>query len=276
MINNPVSRRSTFGLLGAAPSAGLARGVSAIDWKSPETQMRVLLQMRGALDDRLVISFLEGVYYGVMEGLITPLYGLSAGLFRQYFARADGGADYLNFELVYVTDLDTGELLKTFRNPYSGGVGTPPQSQLGPSRLTIKPDRQIVLQGMPPGIKGNNFCRPARVIRDDVWITEEQAVMVPPPMNFAFNEILTYHASVHDLADPKAMQVPTSVHFTPVIGWRPWHAMAGHEAEKSSHLMGDCAGRVVTSISDLPPHYLRWTEEFHPDVLRDPLALLAK
>jgi len=268
-----ISRRTALGVLGAA-SASLAHAAPALDWQAPDTQMRMLLQMRGALDERLVISFLEGPYYGVVDSLLTPLYGLSAGLFRQYFAREDGGADYLNFELVYVTDLETGELLKTFKNPWTGRTAAPPQTRLGPSRLTITPDREIIIQGMPPGVKGYHRCRPARVVGDDVWITEESSAFIPAPANFAFNEVLTYRASAKDLADPAAPHVPTDIHFTPVIGWRPWHGMAGHQAEKRSHIMGDCAGRVVTSVNDLPAPYLRWTEEFHPDVLRDPLAIL--
>jgi hypothetical protein len=32
----------------------------------------------------------------------------------------------------------------------------------------------------------------------------------------------------------------------------------------------------VARIEDLPPYYLELTERFHPDVLEDPLAVLAE
>jgi hypothetical protein len=265
------SRRTAMAMLAAAPVAARAQ---MADPFSAGDEMRMLLQMRGALDDRLVVSFLEGVYYGVMDAQLTPIYGLSAGLFRRYFARPDGGVDYVNFELVYVTDLETGGLLKEFRNPYSGLVNAPPQSRLGPGRMTIQPDRQIV-PAEGPGRATYYRCRPAHVVGDDVWIIEEAAAYVPAPLNYAFNEMLTYHAKLSDLADTKAARVPTTVSYTPVIGWRPWHGMADHPAANRSHITGVCSGRIGSSLDILPPRYLRWTEEFHPDVLRDPAAVLA-
>lgn len=277
-MNDPIlSRRHAVATLaaGAALPGLAANAAPALDWAKPETQMQALIKMRGALDDRLVISFLEGVYYGVMDSRLTPLYGLSAGLFRTYASRDDGGYDYVNFELVFVTDLETGDLLTEFKNPYSGKTGKPPQTRLGPTKLTITPMRDVVRAG--PGQSAVTFhrFRPAHIVGEDVWITEEAAVVAPAPMNFAFNEVLTYRAKLADLSDPALKHVPTDVHFTPVIGWRPWQGMEGHEAAARSHVTGSCAGRVVTSLNELPARYLRWAEEFHPDVVKDPLAVLA-
>lgn len=274
-----LTRRAALGGLAAAGlvpvvDAKPAAKPVALDWSKPETQLTTLIRMRGALDGRLVISFLEGVYYGVMQNRILPLYGLSAGLFRQYRERADHGFDYANFELVYVTDLDNGELLAEFRNPFSGQTGTPPQTRLGPSLLTITAAREVTRPGAAPASSGFHRFRPARIVGDDVWITEESAVQAPPPMNFAFNEVLTYHASLRDLADPARLHVPTEVHFNPVIGWRPWQGMVGFDGPPS-HVMGNCAGRVVTDMNQLPANYQNWTARFHPDVAADPLRLLA-
>ena len=258
----------------AAARAAAGPDAGALDLDSAPGRLEALIRMRGALDDRLVISFLEGVYYGVMGARITPLYGLSAGLFRQYRRREDGGYDYANFELVYVTDLDSGELLEEFRNPYSGKVGKPPQTRLGPSRLTITPALEVARPAAFATPGSFHRFRAPRVVGDDVWITEESAVQAPPPMNFAFNEVLTYRASRKDLADRKRGHVPTEVSFNPVIGWRPWQGMEGFEGPPS-HVLGVCNGRVVTSTEDLPPRYQAWTRRFHADVLADPLKVLA-
>ncbi len=248
------------------------------DLHDPKAQLKTLIRMRGALDDRLVISFLEGVYYGVMETRIRPLYGLSAGLFRQYRARPDGGYDFANFELVYVTDLDSGELLTEFRNPYSNRTGKPPQTRLGPTRLTITPTLEVRRPGAAeraPSQTSFHRFRPPHVVGDDVWIVEESAVQAPPPMNFAFNEVLSYRASLRDLSDPTLARVRTDVQFTPVIGWRPWQGMDGFDGPPS-HVMGVCAGRVVTGFDELPSRYREWTARFHPDVAADPLKALAE
>ncbi len=286
----PLSRRSLLADLavtGAVAATGaavpaVARGAPEAaaripDLSDPKAQLDALIRMRGALDQRLVISFVEGVYYGVMEARIRPLYGLSAGLFRQYRARPDGGYDYVNFELVYVTDLDTGELLTEFRNPYSGRSNKPPQTRLGPTRLTITPTLEVQRPGAPghsPSSASFHRFRPPRVVGDDVWIVEESAVQAPPPMNFAFNEVLSYRTSLKALSDPTLVHVPTDVQFTPVIGWRPWQGMDGFEGPPS-HVMGVCAGKVVTRFEELPARYQAWTARFQPDVAADPLKLLS-
>lgn len=265
---------TAVGAAAAATRAGATAAPDSPDWNDPAMRLDTLIRMRGALDERLVISFLEGVYYGVMGARITPLYGLSAGLFRQYRRRADGGYDYANFELVYVTDLDSGELLTEFRNPYSGRTGKPPQTRLGPSRLTITPALEVARPAAFATPGSFHRFRAPRVVGDDVWMVEESAVQAPPPLNFAFNEVLTYRASRADLADRSRPHVPTEVQFTPVIGWRPWQGMEGFDGPPS-HVMGVCAGRVVTRLEELPPRYLEWTRRFHADVATDPLKVLA-
>jgi hypothetical protein len=266
-----------FALAATAGAAAKPAATRPPDLADPKARLDALVRMRGALDQRLVISFLEGVYYGVMEARIRPLYGLSAGLFRQYRARPEGGYDYANFELVYVTDLDTGELLTEFRNPFSGRTGKPPQTRLGPTRLTITPGLEVERPGAPPhppSATSFHRFRAPRVVGDDVWIVEESAVQAPPPLNFAFNEVLTYRASLEALSDPKRAHVPTDVQFTPVIGWRPWQGMEGFDGPPS-HVMGVCAGKVVTRLDELPNRYQEWTARFHPDVVADPLQLLS-
>jgi hypothetical protein len=280
-------RRVIAGFAGAAAAGvGAAGHIGLAANSSPRDPLTTLIRMRGALDERLVVSFLEGVYYGVMQDQIRPIYGLSAGLFRQYRRLADGAFAYANLEVVYVTDLESGGLLSEFRNPYSGRTGTPPQTRLGPAALTILPSLDV-RRGMGARAQGAaarepsttdpgfHRFRPPRLVGDDVWIVEESAVQVPPPARFAFNEVLTYQASATDLADESRSHVPTTVHFNSVIGWRPWHGMQDYSGPPS-HVMGNCAGRVVTRIEELPPRYLQWTERHHPDVLADPLRLLAK
>jgi hypothetical protein len=76
------------------------------------------------------------------------------------------------------------------------------------------------------------------------------------------------------LSDPTLAHVPTDVQFSPVIGWRPWQGMEGFEGPPS-HVMGVCAGKVVTRFEELPARYQSWTARFHPDVAGDPLKVLS-
>ncbi len=303
MKNSRIGRRSLLAraaVVAALPGLGagtdLGRNVgsrprTAPDFSDPLQRLATVIRMRGALDSGLVITFLEGVYYGVMEARIQPLYGISAALFRQYRRRSDGGFDCANYELVFITDLDTGGLLAEFRNPYSGKAVKPPQARFGPSRLAILPSLEVMRTAPSPAaptpqdasatrsdgarhVPHFHRFRAPRVVGDEVWIVEESTIQLPPPTNVPLNELLTYRASLRDLADPSTTHVPTAVQFSPVIGWRPWQGMEGFDGPPS-HVMGVCAGRVVRSFEELPARYRQWTAEYHPDVQADPLRLLA-
>jgi hypothetical protein len=299
MNESPIDRRSMLTAAAAAcalPTLAAGAGDrqvaesqrrASVDPLAPAQRLATAIRMRGALDTGLVITFLEGVYYGVMAARIRPLYGICAALFRQYRPRADGGFDYANYELVFITDLDTGGLLPEFRNPYSGKVVKPPQARFGPSRFAVYPSLEVQrtspLVSAPAG-RGANAAhddgshfhrfRSPRVVGDDVWLVEESTQQLPSPADVPLNEMLTYHASLRDLSDPSLTHVPTDLQFNPVIGWRPWQGMENFDGPPS-HVLGVCAGRVVRRFEELPAAYRRWTAQFHPDVQADPLKLLA-
>jgi hypothetical protein len=299
MKHSPIDRRSLLtraAVVSAFPALGVgadsrqtakSRTRSPLDLSDPVQRLATVIRMRGALDSGLVITYLEGVYYGVMEARVRPLYGISAALFRQYRPRSDGGFDCANYELVFITDLNTGGLLTEFRNPYSGQIVKPPQARFGPSRLAILPSLEVrrnVPVPTAPTTTGHDTAaasdahfhrfRPPRINGDDIQIVEESSFKLPAPANVPLNELLLYQASLRDLADLSATHVPTTVQFTPVIGWRPWQGMQGFDGPPS-HVMGNCAGRVVRTFEELPATYRQWTTEFHPDVQEEPLRLLA-
>ena len=96
--------------------------------------------MRGALDDRLVMGFISGRYYGVVEEELRPLYGLVGATFARYRPRPDGGYDGATYEIPFFTDLATGEVMERWRNPYTGEEVGVPQSGYPPSAIVIGAD----------------------------------------------------------------------------------------------------------------------------------------
>ena len=78
------------------------------------------MRLAASLDNRLVIWWMDGLRYGVVDARARLLYGMKVGMFQQFFPPA--GRQFLNwtmFELTYYTDLATGELLEEFANPYT-------------------------------------------------------------------------------------------------------------------------------------------------------------
>ena len=274
-----ITRRNALGGLAIAGTIGAVNtdavaATRSLDLSNPVDYMNALVQMRASLGPRLRMGFIKGVYYGVAEDRITPLYGVLAGTFSKFKARADGTYDIYSFEVAYFTDWNSGELLDTYLNPYTGKTVKVPVTRMGPSHqvLTAQGTRVQGPAADLPGFEFKNRFLPARVVGDDVAIVEENIAGTAkgakgPP--FHYNEVTTLQASLKELSAGKP-HVSTRVHFSVVVSWRPWLEMG----DMPGHLFGDGTGRHIDRIEDFPPYYVELTRKLHPDAIGEPEAIL--
>ncbi len=267
------------GVLAGAASAGFgvasvaAAQPAGLDLQSPQGRLKAYMQLRGALDGQLVIGFVSGRYYGVVDNEIKPLYGVVGATFARYRRRADGGYDAVSYEVPYFTDLDTGVALDKWANPYTGEVVDVPQTGLPPAKLVITPDLHINLAKGFPGMTTDNRVVSTQVAAPDVWITEEtkaSIVMAGAPKPFHYGEIVTLHALLSDFADPATPRIQCQTAYTSVVSWRPWLKMA----DRPGHLLGNGSGRYGATLDQMPPNWLEAVSKRRPDVLKDPGAPL--
>lgn len=244
-----------------------------IDLDAPENRMNALMKMYGATDDRVCFGFVTGLFYGLVEQQLTPLFGILASTFNRYILRSDGTYDGRALEIAYLTDLETGERLEKFTNPYTGEILRDiPMTRFGPRPLRVGPHAAERLR--VPGVDRDVVQRflPFRVVNDTVWLVEEiQARFVPkegPPSRTT--SVTNYGAKISDVLDPKLKTLSTEVSYTDTVNWMPWLNMG----DRPGVVMGNATGRTVQSIDGLPSKLLEFTREFHPDVLDDPIALL--
>ena len=263
---------------------GLALGLAArpvlghpnLDLNDPTDRLTALAKMRGSADDRLVIGWVIGTRYAVIDHQATPMYGILAATFSQYNKISDTEYGARALEVAYFTDLDTGRLLERWRNPFSGKMVSIPQTRMGPSTLVLTADRLRVdvPQGEAAGMQLKHRFREPVVQGDHVWITEEINVSASARNEntkpFVYNEMSTYHSLKSHLDDPDRRAVPVSVDFHGLVTFRPWMGFG----DIPGHSTSRAAGRRAERIEDLPAYYLELTEQHHPDVLNNPLALL--
>jgi hypothetical protein len=200
--------------------------------------------------------------------------GILAATFSQY-RRLDADTwEARALEIGYFTDLDTGKLLEKWRNPVTGTTVDVQQTRMGPSRIVITADGLTVPRpsGEAAGLELKHVFQPPVVVGDNVWVTEEIHVDGPPgPRPFVYNELSTYYARKSELDDPARAAVRTQVQYQSLITYRPWMGFG----DTPGHTVARGAGVHVAGIDELPPYYLELTRRLHPDVLKDPLALLA-
>ena len=273
-----VTRRHTLGLLAALGASSIAvpalaanAGASATI-TSPRDRMRTFMLMRGALDDRLVMHWLQGRYYGLVDGEVTPLFGLLSAQFSRFRSDGEGGYFNVRAEASFITNPDTGEAISEIRNPYTGATMTAPARNYPPSSPHIRADLKfdIVQQ---PGATLRHEVEGIFANGSDVWISEISTAKTPVPnaKPSLYNEMLTYHARASDLQRRGAKRVPCNISFTNTVSWRSWMNMGDH----AGHLLVVGAGRYVDSMDELPLAWLRAARAAKLALVQDPLAVLA-
>ena len=278
---NQLCRRSMiFGATSislVAPSVWASSSSQVLNFTERSDRFRALVKMRACTDERVVFGGVKGFYYGVVDSEITPLYGVLAGTMARYKVNFDTQQIIgTTFEVAYFTDWETGQLLETFRNPYTGSIVEVPQTRMGPSKIVLGEDGRDGLSDNPELNRfevNHRFIGP-RNENGQVYLVSESMVKTPEDYSgpqFRYNEVTTYKAQMQSIIDPSTVMANDSTHFNSVVSWRPWLKMEGHPG----HLFGTASGGNYSRIRDFPPYYVELTKFYHPDVFSDTEALLS-
>jgi len=236
--------------------------------------LRRFVKMRGALDGRLVLGCVRGLYSGVVDGRVTPLFGVVSAVFSLYRPRA-GGFEVAGFEQAYYTDRETGQVLDRWKNPYTGeAVRVPVYSEV-PSTLFFGSD--LVFHSPAParaGVQVAQFARGPEMIGPDMVFVEQVSVSVAgaggaPPFTYRDNTVLRAKASEVDR--PDTLATPSKTTFDAVVSWRPWLNMG----TRPGHMEALGYGGFGVSFADLPAEWVTATERVRPGLLKHPELLLA-
>lgn len=275
-----IARRSMLGALGGAaviaatgPAFAARAGARDLALDDPRQRLRTYMQMRAALDERLVIGYLSGTYYGVVGAQMTPLWDVVGVTFARYRTRADGGYDGVSGEVSHFFDLESGLATGRFHNPYTGKVIIDPRTNLPPARILIRPTLEMGVAKPIPGVTFDHTIHPPEQRGDDVWISEfSQAAILAPGATkpFRYSERVTLHARTRELATPGAMRVRCETSFANVVDWRPWMEMG----DRPGHLTAIGNGAYGVTLAHLPEKWIAATREKWPHLLEDPASLV--
>jgi hypothetical protein len=272
-----LDRRGLLAGLGALALGSVQRPawpLSGLDLSNRRDLLTALAKLRGATDDRLVMGYLVGTRYAVPKHRALPMMGILSATFSQYRRLGEDAFEARVLEVGYCTDLDTGKLLEKWKNPVTGKTVDVPLTRMGPSRLIVTADGLKVpkLSGEAAGLQLTHIFQPPVVVGDNIWVTEQINVDGPPgPHPFVYNELTTYCGHKSELDDPTRATVPTQVQYQSLITYRPWMGFG----DTPGHTLARGAGMRATRIEELPANYLELTRRIYPDVLKDPLGLLA-
>lgn len=265
-------------LLGTTAAAPLAIATSNPAQLSPADTLLAWMRLAGAMDDRLVIWWMSGTRYGVVDAESRALYGMEVGIFQRFFAQPDGSWKLAMFELTYYSDLTSGKLLETFANPYTGASNRVRHVRLGPEI------RQMTSSGQytdPDDAAVKNMLRdyaatlgPATLNGDSIWIpfSVEAKIGFPKPTapEIHLNIYTTVAGNLEDALNPETISADCSFSFQNVLKWEPWMQMGDHPGS----MMSQASGKKLHSLDELPERYAEMARTVHPRLFADPMATL--
>jgi len=236
-----------------------------------ETQgdLRRFVKMRGALDGRLVIGCVSGRYDGVVDGQVTPLFGVVSAVFSLY-RRQGAGFEVASLEQAYYTDLQSGQALEHFKNPYSGETVTVPVYSEAPGLVFVGPDLVFHTPKPPgPGVHVAHAARGPEIFGDDIVFVEQVSVTVDAahggvPFTYRDNTVLRAQAHAVDRLDTQS--TPSQTTFDAVVSWRPWLNMGA----RPGHMEALGYGGFGVSPASLPAAWVTATERARPSLLKNP------
>ncbi|TDJ44669.1 MAG: DUF1838 domain-containing protein [Gammaproteobacteria bacterium] len=248
---------------------------SVPDLSDPAVLLEAYMRLSGALDDRLIIWWMDGVRYGVVDARAQALFGMKIGLFHRFYRQADGSFKLAMFELTYYTDLASGEMLETFDNPYTGQTDRVSHVRLGPE-VRIQTRAGIARPDNPLVKDYTSSLGPALIRGDDVWIptSVEARIKFPKPTapEILLSLYTTVHGTLRDALNPALISAPCSLAFQNVLKWEPFMRMG----DRPGHMMSQAAGKKLESVDALPADYLRIAERMHGKYIRDPIGALER
>lgn len=257
------------GVASALPPRSFA-STGAFKWGDDAARLNTIVRMIGRTDGGVGIRWTDGVLAGVVDQVTTQLLGVSQQIYTRFVAQEDGSYDVVYLELVYFTELQSGQVLEAWNNPYTGRRTDVPVQILGPVRFYLPTDLRVVNEPYPiDGIENAHWFEPLPPTGDDVLFSERIDSYVPPmtadgsPMRF--HEVFSFRASAKDLAVTDAPYVPTTIDKVNVISWRTWMDMA----EIEGVTMSRGAGRAIVDYDELPDDLIKKNERHFPDVIAD-------
>ena len=287
-----LTRREGLGmaaLVGAGLAAGSARAevpsfVTQIDFKDPRWNRDTFARLDMDLDPtKEKLGWLKGTVYGVRDNEpVRPLFINEGFSFVRSTRLPDGSWRRRLREVVFYRDLETGEILKEWKNPYTGRTVKVVPIANDPFNYTISE-----FQPEPPSYGGLNAVKPPRKpflldwshgpndtlilqtninlyypskLQPDVWPMESPGVFS------RVTELFIYVVKRADIENPRLTNLPAVGSWNRITPWLPWMQMGGgHGNVTFFNTFGTLKG-----IEDLPKDLVEAARAIDPKFLSAP------
>lgn len=248
----------------------------SMDVNNPEDLHIMHRKLVYTMDDRLVYWNIDATRMGFKDGILTPFWRVHAGIIYKLRTMAPFRYEVQALLKVFYTDLETGELLQIFDNPYTGQKHNVVQPGLFHSKRIFglrgveKVERKRDPSEPPAGrIYTNDAIGPAWVNGDDVWLNADSIRRENVPNHYGhllqINDWNTYHGSLAELSNPHITSASATHNFNDINTFNsPWMGMRNVENAWS---ISRGFGRKSHSVSDMPEKWKALVAQTNPELL---------
>ncbi|MCY4166273.1 MAG: DUF1838 family protein [Gammaproteobacteria bacterium] len=295
-MDTKLNRRMVLaGALGAPLLAGLPAGAQAGEYSgltdldlSDDEMLRYFVKLRGSLDDRVTMGWVDAVNYAFIDGVTYPMYRLLSTTIRQTRKVNDSAYNSVSLEVAMYMDIETGKLLDQLAMPVTGNVVDVPLYRAGPSHmdLVVRAEETSEFTMGEETVDGESFFAKGQVDSqrflslpqrrgDDFYIRQDISARVFPPggsrPSFFYREWTINQGSWAALANPSTVSAPVDVAYIANTAFRPWMQMG----DTPGHTVQNGRGGKAENPEGLPVELLRLVKLHHPDLIEDPEGVLA-
>jgi len=273
-LSRRLGLKIALGGVSAAALAGSGVANAAVDQSKDAKAMFRKLRYRA--DEGLVFWWLKGTKYGQVGPELKPIFDMQVGSFMRTKNTPDGGYDVTSLELVFYTDLATGEFMREWTNPYNGKTLRINHGLVGPTTIHFTKSGDQVMPTEIGGAKleSVNVIGPPLIVGDDIWIKQDSTAAVMPAdakgAPFRVNDWSTYLGRIADLNNAAMPFAPATVYLQEATSWQRWMMMG----DAPGGLTSRAVGRKVATYAEMPEAWRKLVADIDPDVAKDPHASL--
>jgi hypothetical protein len=289
-----MTRREGLGLAAALGAAAASSAVQAeipgpplvtkIDFKDPKWNRDTFARLDADLDPtKEKLGWMRGTVYGVRDNEpVRPLFINEGFSFVRTARLPDGSWRRRLREIVFYRDIDTGEIMKEWKNPYTGRTVKVVPIANDPFNFTI-----TEFQPEPPSYGGLNTVKPPKkpLLLDWSYGADDSIVlqtninlyypsklqpdkwpMESPGVFSRVTELFIYVVKRKDIENPKITHLPHVGSWSRITPWLPWMQMGAG----AGHITFFNTFGSMKSLSDLPKDLVEAARAVSPKYLSAP------
>ena len=179
--------------------------------------------------------------------------------------------------MVAYTDVETGEVLETYDNPWTGQTVDVSLFPSAPSKRTITEEGIMQPLTTQPDTKVtfSSPIGPSFIHGGDVWVYGDDNTRLETDdesrrLLFEVNDWSTFKGALKDVADSANGNPKSDWYFNDVLSWPPWLKMEGH----AGNMISRGIGAKVFSFDEMPEVIVELVKKHHPKVYADLRAAL--